>query len=122
MLLLHTAVSLFLLSVAALTPAGGGSCYFIGGSIEVAASACYVLNTVGASMSCPDMEDCRSDGLYTGSLNGLVGQYDNDTAIWRRSCTAFTWQDAACVAIAPRKAPFSSLQEIGLVPGASHRS
>ena len=37
------------------------------------------------------------------TVNGLVGPYDYDKAIWRQTCSDFMWQDPACLAIAPSK-------------------
>lgn len=101
------AVSLCLLSAAAFSPSGEGPCYFIDGSRDVDSSACYLLDSVGASMCCKSTDECRLDGLCNGLPNGPVGQYDDDQAIWRRSCTDFTWQNGACMAIGPCKTPGS---------------
>ena len=98
-------VPFFISLVSAFEPSGGGPCYNIDGSEDSQSSACYVLDSVGASMCCANGEDCRVDGLCTGSANGLTGPYDNGKAIWRRSCTDFAWQDPACVAIAPSAKP-----------------
>ena len=94
-------ISVFFLSVSAFSPTGGGACYNIDGTKDAPSSACYFLSSVGASMCCWSGEECRPDGLCTGSPDGPVAAYDNAVSIWRRSCTDFTWQDPACVAIAP---------------------
>ncbi|KAL8848185.1 MAG: hypothetical protein Q9221_006793 [Calogaya cf. arnoldii] len=84
-MLLHSVLSLFLLSAAAFNPSGGGRCYHIDGSEDTLSSACYILNTVGASMCCLKSEQCHDDGLCYGSPTGLIGPYDDDTSIWRHA-------------------------------------
>lgn len=87
---------------AAKRPAGTGDCYFIDGSRDNGAKPCYQLSTLGSSMCCTQDEECRSDGLCLSTPVGeAVGPYDKGKAIWRRSCSDFTWQDAACQAIPP---------------------
>lgn len=99
------AVLLCLISVSAFSPSGEGPCYNIDGSHDTASSACYLLDTVGASMCCRSTEECRLDGLCASPPYGLVGQYDNRKAIRRRSCTDYTWQDPACLAIGACRSP-----------------
>lgn len=96
---------MFLFATAAIRASSDGPCYNIDGSRDKGSSACYDLDTVGASMCCVGTEKCRVDGLCTGSPRGLVGPYDDDTAFWRRSCTDYTWQDPACMAIASCRNP-----------------
>ena len=93
-------------------PAGGGPCYYIDGTVDRVASACYPLNTVGASMCCFANEKCLAEGLCLGAPLGLVGQYDDGMAIWRRSCSDYMWQDPACLAIAPGRPPISCFQDV----------
>lgn len=95
-------ISVFAVTTVALTPISTESspkCYFIDGSFDPAGGPCY--GNVGASMCCYDGEECVSlSGLCLATPNGLAGQYDNGSSIWRRSCTDVTWQDPACLAIA----------------------
>lgn len=104
----HTLLySSILLLVAAFPPFGPESdhkCYFLDGSFDPAGGPCY--GAVGASMCCYSGENCDPTGLCLASPNGPVGQYDNGSSIWRRSCTDVTWQDSACLAIAYGKTTF----------------
>ncbi|KAL8760001.1 MAG: hypothetical protein Q9199_000377 [Rusavskia elegans] len=102
-MLLHSTLSLLLVSVAAFSPSGGGPCYYIDGSIDTDSSACYVLSSVGASMCCRDFEQCLKTGLCLGSPTGLVGQYDNDTSIRRlKSSSAVQLSRCADASFCPR--------------------
>ncbi len=99
--------------VTAFPPTGDGTCYNIDGSIDHFTSACYYLNTVGASMCCQNDEDCLHDGLCTGAPKGPVGPDDDNKAIWRRSCSDYTWQNGACLAIAPCKCQICQNRPLG---------
>ena len=102
-LMLFFVLAIIILFVTAFPPTGEGPCYYIDGRIEQSGSACYYLNSVGASMCCASHEDCLPSGLCTGAPNGPVGPNEDNKAIWRRSCSDYTWQDGACLAIAPCK-------------------
>ena len=79
----------------------------IDGSYDPAGGPCH--GNVGASMCCYSGEICSiGSTLCVASPNGPVGQYDNGSSIWRRSCTDVTWQDPACFAIAYREISLSS--------------
>ncbi|CAO1601401.1 hypothetical protein XANCAGTX0491_005064 [Xanthoria calcicola] len=117
-MLLHSTMTLFLSSVAAFSPSGEGPCYYIDGSIDTGSSACYLLDSVGASMCCRGFEQCIGSGLCLSTPTGRIGQYDNDTAIRRRSCTDYSWQDGACLAIAPFK--YSSPVQLSRCADASY--
>lgn len=82
-------------------PTGEGTCYNIDGSTEATVSACYSLDSVGASMCCHRSDLCNQDGLCITVPRGLIGTYDEGRSIWRRSCSDYTWQDPACLAMAP---------------------
>ena len=101
--MLFFVLAIIIAHVAAFPPTGTGTCYNLDGTVDGAASACYYLDSVGASMCCYPNEDCLPNGLCTGSPAGLVGPNDGGKAIWRRSCSDYTWQDPACIAIAPCK-------------------
>lgn len=108
-MLLYSTVPLLYLFASAFLADGDGVCYYLDGSKNSEAKPCYALDRVGASMCCESTEDCRPDGLCMGDPNGLVGPYDNGTAFWRRSCTDFTWQDPACIALASCRVDFLSV-------------
>ncbi len=94
-------------SFSPLPPDSSHKCYFIDGSYDPAGGPCYDPMTVGASMCCYNGENCYlGSALCMASPNGPVGPNDNGSSIWRRSCTDFTWQDPACLAIAYGKTPF----------------
>ena len=106
---LHHTLTLLYSSVSVLVAANSNSspfppesshkCYFIDGSYDPTGGPCY--GNVGASMCCYAGEECLfGSGLCLASPNGPVGPHDNGSSIWRRSCTDFTWQDPACLAIA----------------------
>ena len=95
------------------------ACYFIDGSRDEAASPCFDLNLVGASMCCFSDETCLAEGLCAGSSpHGPVGEYDNGSSIWRRSCSDKEWRDMACLAIAPCRCFICHLP---LLPSAGNR-
>lgn len=102
-IMLFFVLAIIITLVTAFPPTGGGTCYNIDGSVDRFTTACYYLNTVGASMCCQSDKDCLSAGLCTAAPNGPVGPDDDNKAIWRRSCSDYTWQDPACLAIAPCK-------------------
>lgn len=83
-----------------------GDCFWIDGSVAKGHTACYDLNTVGASMCCakdsPNFGSCTPGGLcqYLG-FSGAQGPLDNGTSFWRDSCSDRTWLDPACLAMAP---------------------
>jgi hypothetical protein len=99
--------------VTAFPPTGEGTCYNIDGSIDRFSSACYFLSSVGASMCCQGNEEYLHDGLCAGAPNGPVGPDDDNKAIWRRSCSDYTWQDPACLAIAPCKCQTCQSRPLG---------
>lgn len=101
--MLFFALVIIIAHVAAFPPTGTGTCYYLDGTMDEAASACYYLRSVGASMCCYSGESCLSSGLCLNSPAGLVGPNDGGKSIWRRSCSDYTWQDPACIAIAPCK-------------------
>ena len=86
------------------------ACYNIDGSPDAPAEPCYDLNTVGASMCCNSDDECLPEGLCAGSSpHGPVGEHDDDSSIWRRSCSDKEWRDPACLAIAPCRYHFQPL-------------
>ena len=102
-ILYHTLLySIISLLDAASAPFGVDSkhkCYFLDGSFDPVGGPCY--ENVDASMCCySGVQDCGLNGLCLDKPNGPVGEYDNESSIWRRSCTDYTWQDPACLAIA----------------------
>lgn len=103
--LLHSSISFLVAGFTPFAPESSHKCYFIDGTCDSAGGPCY--GNVGASMCCYSGDDCHPSGLCLASPSGPVGQYDNGSAIWRRSCTDFTWQDGACLAIAYSKTSFS---------------
>ena len=104
--LLYSSIPLFVAAFAPFGPESNHECFFIDGSFDPAGGPCY--GNVGASMCCYSGENCQSSGLCLASPNGPVGQYDNGSSIWRRSCTDITWQDSACLAIAYGKMFFTT--------------
>ena len=102
-MLLYITTYLLWRATVANASAATGDCYFIDGSNDTSSRPCYALDTVGASMCCNSGEGCRPDGLCNGSpqYGETLGPYDGGKSIWRRSCSDITWQDAACIAIAP---------------------
>ena len=78
------------------------SCYNIDGSLVEGTEPCYDLNTVDASMCCYGDDKCLPEGLCAGSSpHGPVGEFDDNSSIWRKSCSDKTWKNRACLAIAP---------------------
>jgi hypothetical protein len=80
-------------------------CYWIDGLEATSNSPCYSLNSVGASMCCdaPDGFGCIAPGICKSTPNGPVGPHDNGSSYWRAACSDNTWQDPACLAMAPCK-------------------
>ena len=101
--MLFSVLAVIIHVIAASPPTGNGPCYYIDGSLDESTSACYYLDTVGASICCQSDEDCLSSGSCTGAPDGPIGPDDDDKAIWRRSCSDYTGQDLACLTIAPCK-------------------
>lgn len=83
--LLYSSVSLLVAAFPAFGPESYHKCYFLDGSFDPAGGSCY--GHVGASLCCYSGENCARKGLCLASPNGPGGQYDNDSSIWRRSCT-----------------------------------
>lgn len=82
-----------------------GTCYFIDGNEAADRFTCSDLNTVNASMCCEQ----DASAYFNSCINGICaytyapgaqGQYDNELAFWRDSCSDPTWRDPACVKIA----------------------
>src|SRR5579862_2139585 len=80
-------------------------CYWIDGTEASGFSPCPPPKSVGASMCCNarDGLKCSRLGLCESAPCGPPGPYDNDTSYWRAGCSDKTWQDPACLAIAPCK-------------------
>ena len=103
--LLYSTIWLLVAAFSPFPPESSHKCYFIDGSYDPVGGPCY--GNVGASMCCYSGENCYpGSALCLTSPHGPVGPYDNGSSIWRRSCTDFTWQDGACLAIAYGKTPF----------------
>ncbi|KAL9000069.1 MAG: hypothetical protein Q9188_005748 [Gyalolechia gomerana] len=61
-----------LFAAAAIRASSDGPCYNIDGSRDKSSSACYDLDTVGASMCCVSTEKCRTDGPFISASSVQV--------------------------------------------------
>ena len=83
-----------------------GDCFWIDGTVAKGHTAGYDLNSVGASMCCAQDSPSFTSFLPGGicqyqNTGGAQGPHDNGSSFWRDSCSDRTWQDPACLAMAP---------------------